>query len=169
MNLGSTIFYCFITTAMVSALAILFSKNIFKAALWFLICLLSIAALFIMSFAEFVGVTQILIYAGGVLVIILFGIMFTSRLTGKPLRVENKNLFVGVLVGASIFILLAKLILSHVPDLGTNSQRPEHSVETIGKSLMTDYSLPFEVVAILLLITLVGASVVMAFMKLKRS
>jgi NADH:ubiquinone oxidoreductase subunit 6 (subunit J) len=169
MNFVPTIFYLFVASATVSALAILFSKNIFKAALWFLICLLSIAALFIISFAEFVGVTQILIYAGGVLVIILFGIMFTARLSDKPLRVENKNLFTGLLVGASIFGLLAKLILSHLPAAGTSSRMPEHSVENIGKSLLTDYSLPFEVVAILLLVTLIGASVVMAFMKGKRS
>lgn len=167
MNLASIAFYFFVTIAFGSALAILFSKNVFKGALWLLVCLLSIAALFIMSFAEFVAITQILIYAGGVLVVILFGIMFTSKLAAKPLRVENTNLFAGLLTGTLVFGLLAKLILKHLPLEGNIVRKPEHSIETIGKYLMTDFSLPFEVVGILLLAALVGAAVITAFMKLK--
>lgn len=169
MNVTLIAFYFFVAAAFGSALSILFSKNVFKGALFLLVCLLSIAALFIMFFAEFVAITQILIYAGGVLVVILFGIMFTSKLAAKPLRVENTNLFTGLLAGALIFGLLTKLILNYGPPDNNTTGRPEHSIETIGEYLMTDYSLPFEVVGILLLIALVGAAVTTAFMKLKKS
>jgi NADH-quinone oxidoreductase subunit J len=167
MSISLIALYFFIVAAAFSAIGIVFSKSVFKSALWFLLCLLSIAALFVLSYAEFVAVTQILIYAGGVVVIILFGIMFTSKLAAKPLRVENTNLFSGLLLGFLLFGLLAKLIIANLSDLKTLPATP-HSIETIGISLMTDYSLPFEVAGILLLLTLVGASVVAAFMKLKR-
>jgi NADH:ubiquinone oxidoreductase subunit 6 (subunit J) len=167
MSTAQLLFYFFITAAAFSAVGIIFSKSVFKGALWFLLCLLSIAALFVLLYAEFVAVTQILIYAGGVLIIILFGIMFTSKLAAKPLRVENTNLFSGLLLGLILFVLLTKLILANLTDLKIFPSTP-NTIETIGLSLMTDYALPFEVVGILLLVTLVGASVVAAFMKLKR-
>jgi NADH:ubiquinone oxidoreductase subunit 6 (subunit J) len=160
-------FYFFVITAATAAIGIVFSKNVFKGALWLLVCLLSVAALFILSFAEFVAITQILIYAGGVLVIILFGIMFTSKLAAKPLRVENTNLFGGTLLSLFLFGMLFKLIFVNMPYTKTYRPLP-HSIQSTGISLMTDYSLPFEVVGILLLVTLIGASVVAAFMKLKR-
>lgn len=169
MSLQQLIFYLFIVIAVISASAILFSKNVFRAALWLLTGLVSIAALFVMTLAEFVGVAQILIYAGGVLVVILFGIMFTSKLAEKPLVVENTNLFSGILAGSVIFGLLAKLILQYVPQQHTAVQPPSATTDTIGNYLITDYSLPFEVIGILLLLALVGAAVITAFMKLKRS
>lgn len=169
MNVQSFIFCFFVLAAFGSALAILFSKNIFKAALWLLACLLSIAALFVMSFAEFVAVAQILIYAGGVLVVILFGIMFTSKLAEKPLVVENTNLFSGILAGALFFGLLAKLILHNLPQPRPRGSTLHHAIDTVGNYLVTDYSLAFEIVGILLLIALVGAAVITAFMKLNRS
>jgi NADH:ubiquinone oxidoreductase subunit 6 (subunit J) len=168
MTVALIAFYFFVATTLGSAVAIVFSKNIFKAVLWLLVCLLAIAALFVLSFAEFVAVTQILIYAGGVLVVILFGIMFTSKIAGKPLRVENTNLFSGVITGVVVFALLSKLILKNIPRGETTSQTP-HSVETIGNYLITDYSLPFEVVGVLLLIALIGAAVTTSFMKSKRT
>lgn len=169
MTFALIAFYFFVAAAFGSAVAILFSKDLFKAVLWLLVCLLSIAALFIMSFAEFLAVTQILIYAGGVLVVILFGIMFTSKIAGKPLRVENTNLFSGVIAGVVIFALLSKLILKSLPTSDRTLASPHRPIETIGNYLITDYSLPFEVVGVLLLIALIGAAVITAFMKLKRS
>jgi NADH-quinone oxidoreductase subunit J len=169
MTVALIAFYFFVVAAVGSAGAILFSKNVFKAALWLLVCLLSIAALFVLSFAEFVAVTQVLVYAGGVLVVILFGIMFTSKLAAKPLAVKNTNTFGGVIAGILSFGLLAKLIVKNPPAAQAKIPSLDNSVESIGINLMTNYALPFEAVGILLLVALVGASVITAFMKLKRS
>ena len=95
MTVTFIIFCFFLLSAFSGAIAILFSKNVFKAALWLLVCLLSVAALFVLSFAEFVAIAQVLIYAGGVLIVILFGIMFTTKMNNKPLAVGNTNLFPG--------------------------------------------------------------------------
>lgn len=138
--------------------AIVFSKNVFKSALLLLISLLSIAALYALSFAEFLAVAQILIYAGGILVIIIFGIMLTTRISGLPLKVSNAHSLSGALAGISMFILL----VIHIEPPGP---RPEHGqlaegVASIAFSIFSAYSLPFEVAGILLLVALVGAAVI---------
>jgi NADH:ubiquinone oxidoreductase subunit 6 (subunit J) len=169
MTFTTIIFYFFVLGALLGALGILFSKNVFKAALSLLVCLLSVAAIFVMCFADFVAVTQILIYAGGVLIIILFGIMFTSRHNAKPLTVKNTNTFSGIIAGCLLFGLLAKMILQNEWTLTGRDLSNKNSAAVIGGNLISDYSLPFEVIGILLLVTLIGASVIAAFMKLKRN
>jgi NADH-quinone oxidoreductase subunit J len=164
MTIVKVLFYFFMASAAVSAGAILFSKNVFKSALFLLVCLLSVAALYVLSFAEFLAVTQILIYAGGILVVIIFGIMLTTRLSGRPLIVDNTNIFGGIIAGAALFWLL----VSHIPSgaMDEQSVNPE-SVSVIGLILFRDYSLPFEVAGILLLVALIGAAVITSRLKPK--
>jgi NADH:ubiquinone oxidoreductase subunit 6 (subunit J) len=169
MNAATFISYFFALAAAVSAIGILLSKNVFKAALMLLVCLLAVAALYILSFAEFVAITQILIYAGGVLVVIIFGIMLTSKFSGKPLQVGHTNIFAAVLSGILLLILLLNFITDDI------FAAPQHVIETggalqtIGTNLMTSYSLPFEVSGILLLVSLIGAAVIASFMKSKEA
>src|SRR5689334_22515660 len=109
MNIVTLVFYFFMFIAAASAAGILLIKNVFKGALLLLICLLSLAAVYVLAFAEFVAITQIMIYAGGILVVIIFGIMLTSKISGKPLVVQNANWFGGLLVSITLLVLLCKL------------------------------------------------------------
>lgn len=173
MILADIIFWFFITIAGLSAIGILLSKNVFKAALMLLTCLLSVAALFVFSFAEFVAVTQILIYAGGVLVLIIFGIMLTSKLSGKPLEVKNGNLFSGGALCIGILLLLLNLLFDHPFDITTTpfqtgAELKPTPIRQTGIELMTNYSLPFELAGILLLVALIGAGVFTSFLKEKK-
>jgi NADH-quinone oxidoreductase subunit J len=172
MSLLSFIFYALEFLAAAAAIGILFTKNVFYGALLLIVCLLSIAGIYILTNAEFIAVTQILIYAGGVLVLIIFGVMLTSRISGKPLVVKNQNWFAGSLVGLSFLILLLKLFYETgfynsnqvVKDSGYNT------INQIGILMMTDYMLPFEVAGVLLLVALIGAAVVVSsFNSIKKS
>ncbi|MGC1240117.1 MAG: NADH-quinone oxidoreductase subunit J [Chryseosolibacter sp.] len=158
------LFYFFMLLAALSAGAILFSRNVFKSALFLLTTLLAVAALYVLSFAEFLAVTQILIYAGGILVIIIFGIMLTTRISGRPLIVENTNIFGGIIAGLSLLWLLA----AYLPSLPSDSigVTPEN-ISVVGLVLFRDYSLPFEIAGILLLVALVGAAVITSHLKTK--
>jgi NADH:ubiquinone oxidoreductase subunit 6 (subunit J) len=159
MKLQSILFYAFIVGAATSAIGLLFIKNLFKGALLLLICLLSIAALYIFSFAEFVAVTQIMIYAGGIVIVVIFGIMLTSRLSGSALKVQNANVFSGTLIGVSLFYILSTASKS----FATNPQIPntaEGQLEQTGVALMSTFSLPFEISGVLLLIALIGGAMV---------
>lgn len=161
------IFYLFAGVAAFAAFGILFSKNVFKAALFLLACLLSVAALYVFAFAEFVAVTQILIYAGGILVVIIFGIMLTSKLSGKPLAVSNNNLFSGLGVSITLFVLLTYFISHDLEKSGAVTLAVTEPVETIGRNFITGFSLPFELTGILLLAALVGAAVITSVTKTK--
>ena len=157
MNAYSIIFYFFELVAAIAAIAIVFSKNVFYAALLLITCLLCVAGLYVLSFAEFVAVTQIMVYAGGVLVLIIFGIMLTARLGDKPLRVEHTNLFAGIITGTLLLSVLAYYFF-HAAISGPKEMTA--SLEGIGTGLMTTYLIPFEVAGILLLIALIGASII---------
>jgi NADH:ubiquinone oxidoreductase subunit 6 (subunit J) len=167
MTLFNIIFYFFVGLAAVSAVSILFVRNVLYAALLLIICLLSIAGIYVMSGAEFLGISQLLIYAGGVLVLIIFGIMLTGKIAGKPLEADSKNIFVGTLVGFGFLFLLTYAI--NLTEFGSltipidNDQ--QHHVEKIGVLIMSDYVAPFELVGILLLISLVGAAVIASLSK----
>lgn len=163
MSVAVFLFYFFILLAAAGAGAIVFSKNVFKSALFLLTALLSVAALYVLSFAEFLAVTQVLIYAGGILVIIIFGIMLTTRISGLSLKVRNAHTLSGGLVGLSMFILL----VTHIPVPGPplEDSRLAEGISAIAFSIFSEYSLPFEIAGILLLVALVGAAVITSNLK----
>jgi len=167
MTLATIILNVFIILAAGSALSMLFVKNIFYAALLLITCLLSVAGIFVLSNAEFLAAAQIMIYAGGVLVLIIFGLMLTTRIAGKPLQVGNQNILPGTLVALTFFGVLiysfSGLILQEPSVLP-----PGNSVSRIGVLLMTDFVLPFEVSGILLLTSLIGAAITASVFSLKK-
>ncbi len=136
----------------------LFTRNLFHAALLLLTCLLSLACIFVLVFAEFVAVTQVLIYAGGVVILILFGIMLTTKITGKPLVVGNANQFAGAVAGVSLGVVLLYCFY-HLGDHNTSPETGEPMLRNFGIAIMTDYVLPFELAGLLLLLALVGAAI----------
>ena len=156
------VFYSLEFLAFASAVSILFTKNVFYAALFLIVCLLSIADIYIIANAEFLAVTQILIYAGGVLVLVIFGVMLTSKISGKPLAVENKNWFAGLLVGLFFMAILLNLFSKTIfyNSNPIESKVVNTSINQIGIHFTTDYALPFEVTGVLLLVALIGAAVV---------
>jgi NADH:ubiquinone oxidoreductase subunit 6 (subunit J) len=169
MNSLMILFYIFLVTAGISAASILFIRNVFKGALLLLVCLLSLAALYVLTFAEFVAITQIMVYAGGILVVIIFGVMLTSKTSGNALITGNANLFSGFLIASALLGLL-------IPFFYTRFSSPYHirpttfnTVTETGLQLMSTFVLPFEVAGLLLLITLIGAAVIASSIKSKKS
>jgi NADH:ubiquinone oxidoreductase subunit 6 (subunit J) len=166
MNLVQFIFYFFAVLTVASAGYIIFTKNILHAAFALLCTFLGIAALYVLAAADFLAITQIMIYIGGVLILLIFGIMLTQRSSEQEfLHSENRNMFFGVLTGAAFFGILLYVIVkvnfsafswisgslvSHMPAGST--------LNTIGRNLMTDYILPFEAGGIILLVALIGAA-----------
>lgn len=168
MSIITIMFYFFEVLAAVSAIALLLTKNVFYGALLLIVCLLSIAGIYILTFAEFIAVTQILVYAGGILVVIIFGIMLTSKIAGKALVVDNTNWFAAILVGLFFFVLLADLFLKQTFVLSDPVKSvTENTIHTFGVLLLSDYILPFEISGMLLLITLVGAAISASSVKQK--
>lgn len=164
MSIYTAILYAFGTLAAASALALAFSKNVFYSAMYVIVCLISLAGVYVLSFAEFIAVTQILVYAGGVLVIIIFGIMLTAKLGNKPLEVSHGNVFTGVVLSIPVFFLLVYALYSSPMDttLSNPNDKNPQAIQRIGISLMSEYVLAFEIAGLLLLIALIGAAVIAA-------
>ena len=164
MSVLDVLFYFFILLSAVGAVAILVSKNVFKSALYLLLTLLSVSALYVLSLAEFLAVAQILIYAGGVTVVIIFAVMLTTRISGQPLIVKNAHILSGGVIGISLFILLVQ----YIPALpSTDKILTTNPITAIGFEIFSAYSLPFELAGILLLVALIGAAVITSNMKTK--
>lgn len=155
MSIGSVLFYAFVTTAALAAIFMVFTRNVLHAALALLICLLSVSAIFIFMGAEFLAITQIMVYAGGVVVLIIFGIMLTQR----PASAQSMHQYTvpGVLLAFGFFMLLTMLTQTqHAPVLSSLNQA-DHTRQ-VGMALMTEYVLPFELSGILLLISLLASA-----------
>lgn len=171
MDINSVLFYVFASIAVLSAGFIAITKKIIYAAFALMATFLSIAAIYIFASADFIAITQIMVYVGGVLILIVFGVMLTSRLSGKAVLSGNSNGFWGWLCGTGIFILLL-FVIESIDFLGiswmkdsTSHQVQDTTTQTLGYGLMSNYLLVFEIVAILLLVALIGA-VVLAGIKI---
>lgn len=153
------IFYVFSGLLLLSALFILITRNVLYAAFSLVVSLLSIAAIYVFAHAEFLAITQIMIYVGGIIVLIIFGVMLTNKVGGNALVVKAQNKLIGLIIMLGMSVLLVTAVLKINIDLVGNNGAAEKLTATnkLGVGIMTDYILPFELTAILLLIVLIGA------------
>ena len=153
-----------------SALVILFTRNVLYAAFCLFLTLLGVAALFVLAGADFLAIAQILIYVGGILVLLIFGVMLTHRNERADSQqksyivTKHINPFWGTVVAISIFGILFSVISNANFQI---TQLPQQSVarstvRRMGISFLTDHVLPFEIAGILLLMVLIGAAYVAA-------
>ena len=160
MELNEIILYIFMAMSALSALYITFTKNILYAAFALILTFIGIAGIFVFLGAEFIAVTQILVYVGGILILLVFGIMLTNRLSGKKVVSGSYHKLLGFLIAAGLFTLLFKGILTaNFGALGwiEQSEASTPNIKDFGLTLMTDYVLAFEIIGILLLLALIGA------------
>ncbi|BDC99281.1 NADH-quinone oxidoreductase subunit J [Persicobacter psychrovividus] len=155
------LFYGFMGLTLLSAITIIFAKNVLYAAFSLLVSLFGVAALFVLMGADFLGIAQIMIYIGGILVLMIFGVMLTNRLNGKPIITANKNVLVSLILGMVTFGFLG-LVFSQFEW----AKRPwmqadavaDGSIRALGIATMTNFILPFELVAVMLLVALIAGT-----------
>lgn len=156
--------YIFCGMAAFSALFILLTKNVLYAAYFLMSTLMSIAIIFILLNAEFIGVAQLMVYVGGVLVLLIFGIMLTNRVSDEKILSKTHHKTIGSIIGFMLFTFLVWLINSQKAiNVSNKASSFDASIKTIGQTLMTDYILEFEVIGVLLLLVLIGAAFVAKF------
>ena len=155
--LETLIFGLFAAVAVVAGVAILVSTNIVRMAYWLIAMLISVAGLYFLLGAYFLGVIQIMVYVGGVAVLLVFGVMLTSRQLAPKLRPgRGEALWLTVVA----VVLLVGLILStlRVHLAQSTVAGANNSVADIGRSLLGDFLGPFELASVLLLVALLGAA-----------
>lgn len=158
------VFWILSIVILVSGVMVVSLRNIFHCALFLILCLSGVAGIFILLNAEFLAAAQVLIYVGAVAILMVFGVMLTSNLGQRRIEMTNSKAGPAVLacmIFASGVLFLIKITTkagSNVWQTATEPP-PADNVMTIGKLLMTEYMLPFEVVSVILLATMIGAIV----------
>ncbi len=145
-----------------SALVMLWTKNILHAALAMFMTMLGLAGLYVLAYADVMAVSHLMIYVGGVLILILFGIMLTNQNSRgdkdqNNLVTEESSRVWPVLIGLAIFVGLV-FILARGNFSGVEIADPNSKLSFVGISLLTEYAIPFELVGIYLLIALIGST-----------
>ncbi len=160
---AQNIFFAIIALAMVaSAVRVVTSKNILHAALYLVVVLAGIAAQFIITGAEFTGVTQVLVYIGAVLVLFLFGIMLTRARIGREESVDGDRRWLAGVVALLLFAVMAYALVDAFDTEALDAQNAlePQSTQMVSDAIFHDYLIPFEAVSFLLLAALIGAIVV---------
>lgn len=160
---SNTVFAIFSVLAIAGAFYVLITKNILHAAFGLLVTLLSVAAIFVFSFAEFVAVAQIMIYIGGILILLIFAIMLSvkRRINNSEkdiLFVSNSNEIGTLLVCFALVFAILGLVSTLIYKKNSETIQIPNSVKNLGVSLMTTHVLAVELVGLLLLIALIGAT-----------
>ena len=158
----NTQFFIFVFLAMatlVGAASVALSRNIFWSAMGLLSSLVGVGGLYVLLSADFVAITQLLVYIGGVLVLIIFAIMLTSQI--QEINVSNRSIG---MVGGYIIFFLVSCLLSFValwaPWKLTDKAPVADTTAALGNGLLGTWLLPFEIASVLLIATLVGAIVI---------
>jgi len=149
-------FYLFALMTVVPAFIVVLSRNIQRSVFALLFTLFGVAGLFLFLHADFLAATQVLIYVGGVLVLLLFGIMLTQKMVGGDLR-SGKIQFIPTLVAMVILFSFLLFLIFQTPWHSKGPADFDQTTTAIGTLLMTQWVLPFEIASILLLAALIGA------------
>jgi NADH-quinone oxidoreductase subunit J len=153
------IFLFFAIAAVMGAGSVALSPNIFWSSMGLLASLIGVGGLYVLLSADFVAITQLLVYIGGVLVLIIFAVMLTSQI--KNINVSNRSMG---LVGGSLLFMVLSVVLSYVaiwaPFKLTTLEPIVNTTVAIGNGLLETWLLPFEIASVVLVATLVGAIVI---------
>ncbi len=157
MELYDIIFYLIALTVVVSAAIVVGSKNIVRAAYSLLFTFLGVAGIYILLGADFIGVTQLMVYVGGILILLLFGIMLTNKVYSVDIRRENSYIIPSIVI-VGIFAAFLIFVMTETNWVTADPTFPNTTVFELGKTLLVHYSIIFEILAIVLLIALIGAA-----------
>ncbi|MBI5287207.1 MAG: NADH-quinone oxidoreductase subunit J [Deltaproteobacteria bacterium] len=153
-------FFIFATLAVVSALGVILLRNPVHSAISLMVCLLQVAALFVLLRSPFLAVVQVFIYVGAVMVLFLFVLLVLDikRAVVEIFSPMRKGLVLFVIV-AIVLELEAFILLNPLKGPEVIGLAEEPRVESLGRLLFTKYLFPFEIVSVLLLVAMVGAIV----------
>jgi NADH-quinone oxidoreductase subunit J len=170
-SIGQYLFHAFGLLAVAGALALVFSKNAIHSICGFLLAMLAVAGCFLTLSAEFLAVAQLLVYAGGIVVLFLFVVMLVEMTKYKEkglFQIQAPYAIAVVLAGAVVVISVfwrtlfgpaTAKALTLSPSLGQGLDVANQNAQAVSRGIFAQYLLPFEILSVILLVALVGAVV----------
>jgi len=150
-------FYLIASITIASAYWVVVSNRLIYSAIALLFTLFGVAGLYICLYADFLAASQVIVYVGGILVLIIFGVMLTSKISDVSFQHASRNQMAGSFFAMGIFTLIITVAM--------RTEWPEFELTTInattkiiGEMILIEYLLPFEAVSVLLLSALIGAA-----------
>ncbi len=159
MSITVAAFYLLATVTVGCALGVAVASNIVYSAFALMGALLGVAGIFVLLGSDFLGVVQLLVYVGGILVLSLFAIMLTHRIADVTVSNRSVGRLPGAILVGVVFVALVRVGVRATWAVKPLAE-PAPSTYGIGNAFLTDYLLPFEVASLVLLVALIGAVVV---------
>lgn len=154
---ATVLFYIFALMSAISAIGVVVSRNIVRTAVCLLFTLLGVGGLYFLLNSEFLAAVQLVVYAGGTLILIIFGVMLTSKSPFSRYGPKVVEVVIAVSLGAVLLVALVMAILRtrfHEQPLDP----ARYPVDLLGQTLLGDYLIPFELASVLLLAVMIGAA-----------
>lgn len=157
MNYYDIMFYLFAAITLASAWFVVTTRNVIYSAFFLLFTFFGVAGIYVLLAADFIAVVQIMVYVGGILILLLFGVMLTNTITNVDIRTGASNLLpasiaTGILMGAVVSVMW------YTEWKIQPTAAPNTTIKELGRLLLTDYVLVFELLGLLLLVALIGAA-----------
>ena len=156
-HVATGLFYLFAIMSAASAIWVVASRNIVRTAVALLFTLVGVAGLYFLLNAEFLAAVQLVVYAGGTLILIIFGVMLTSKSPFSRFEPRLAELIVAITVGGiMLFALIAGIVRTRFASQPMNIEY--YPVDKLGQTLLGDFLIPFELASVLLLVVMIGAA-----------
>ena len=155
--MADVVFWIVVGVTIGSAMLVVLSKKLVYSAYALLFTLFGVTGLYVFLWADFLAVVQVVVYIGGILVLIIFGIMLTNKITSVNISNTSVQKSIGSVI-LLIFITGLGFMVANTPWNVVANSEPTQTTEAIGRLLMIDYLLPFEAASLLLLGALIGAT-----------
>ncbi len=157
MNIYDIIFYLFAVVTGLSAFFVVTTRNIVYAAFFLLFTFFGVAGIYVLLGADFIAIVQLIVYVGGILILLLFGVMLTNKITSVQIKTGTLQI-VPAAVGVGLFAGFLIAVLTYTEWKTVDSTIPLTTTEFLGIILIQEYLVVFELLGILLLIALIGAA-----------
>lgn len=153
----AALFYAFGGLSAFAALGVVVSRNIVRTAVFLLFTLIGVAGLYFLLNAEFLAAVQLVVYAGGTLILIIFGVMLTSKSPFSRFDPKPAEVVIAISVASILFFALS-LAISRTKFASDAIETGAYPIDKLGQTLLGDFLVPFEIVSVLLLVVMIGAA-----------
>jgi NADH-quinone oxidoreductase subunit J len=157
MNIYDLIFYLFAAVTLLSAFFVVTTRNVVRAAFFLLFTFFGVSGIYVLLGADFVAIVQLIVYVGGILILLIFGVMITNKITQVDIKTGTIHTLPAA-IGVGLFTGMIGAVILNTDWFQVNSPMPESTLSTMGNMLLNEYVLVFELLGILLLVALIGAA-----------
>lgn len=155
--MAAVLFYTLSAICIISSIVMIFNKNAIYSILFLLLCFFSVAGLYVMLNAQFLAIVHIIVYAGAIMVLFLYVIMFLNM--NAPDSSQKKTILKLTAAGTGLMVclvLIASIWSAHITDAPTTASHDIGLAESLGKTLFNEFLIPFELSSVLFLSAMVG-------------